>query len=124
MKPPLRGVLPFIAGLSLFQFSSAAAPDQEPAILQDIQRLNAAPPAELNDKVDPAFSILRDLYDKDGPDFLTLRKLLGQADVRGSLNPSAKGILAGVISQRWDTFALSGNLYLASLRSPNAEIRN
>ena len=53
-----------------------------------------------------------------------MRKLLGQATVRSGLNPSVKCLLAGVISQRWDTFTLSGNLYLAGLKSANADLRD
>ncbi len=93
-------------------------------MLKQIQLLNQIPEEQLNEKTDPGFSILRSLYDHDGPDFLTLRKLLGKADVRSHLNPSAKCVLAGVISQRWDTFTLSGNLYLAGLRSSNPDLRD
>src|SRR5689334_2539641 len=80
----------------------------EADVLKNIQLLNQVPEAQLNDKADPGFSILRALNDQDGPDFLTLRKLLGEAKVRSTLNPSTKCLLAGVISQRWDTFILSG----------------
>jgi hypothetical protein len=96
-------------------------PDDE--ILHLLQLINQVPEAQLNEKVDPAFSLLRTMYDHDGPDFLTLRRLLGQASVRSGLNPSARCLLAGIISQRWDTFTLSGNLYLSGLRSANPELR-
>ena len=93
--------------------------------LKQIQLFNQIPEDQVSEKVDPGFSILRTLYDQDGPDFLTLRKLLGKADVRSqALNPSARCVLAGVISQRWDTFTLSGNLYLAGLRSANPDLRD
>jgi hypothetical protein len=117
--------------ICLYPFSSSLASvsaeepaSNEAALVKQLQLLNEAPQDQLNEKTDPGFSILRSIYDIDGPDFLTLRKLLGTATVRTRLNPSAKCILAGVISQRWDTFALSGNLWLAGIRSPNLELRN
>jgi len=104
--------------------SAAPAANSEATILSEIQLINQIPEDQLSDKTDPAFSILRSLYDQDGPDFLMLRKLLGQATVRSGLNPSAKCLFAGIISQRWDTFTLSGNLYLAGLKSANADLRD
>jgi hypothetical protein len=97
--------------------------DESPLIKQ-LQMLNQVPEEQLNEKVDPAFSILRSLYDQDGPDFLNLRTLLGKADIRAHLNPSARCVLADVISQRWDTFALSGSLYLTGLQSKNPDLRD
>ncbi len=91
----------------------------EPGVRKQMQLLNQIPEDQINEKTDPAFSILRSLYDQDGPDFLTLRKLVGKAEIRVHLNPSARCVLANVISQRWDTFALSGNLYLSGLQSKN-----
>ena len=98
--------------------------DPEAAVLKKIQLLNQVPEDQLSERVDPGFSLLRSLYDQDGPDFLTLRRILGKASVRSSLNPSTKCLLAGVISPRWDTFTLSGNLYLAGLKSANADLRD
>jgi hypothetical protein len=114
-----------VLGLALCLFGSriGRAAD-EAAVLKQIQLLNQVPPDQVNEKTDPGFSILRNLYDQDGPDFLTLRKLLMKSDIRSRLNPSARCVLAGVISQRWDTFSLSGNLYLAGLRSPNPDLRD
>jgi hypothetical protein len=102
---------------------AAPAVNPDEAVLKQIQLLNQVPEDQLSDKADPGLSIMRSLYEQDGPDFLTMRRLLGQATVRSGLNPSAKCLLAGVISQRWDTFTLSGNLYLAGLRSSNADLR-
>ena len=106
-----------------FAEPAPAAPSED-AVLKAVQLINQIPEDQLNETSDPAFSILRTLYDQDGPDFLTLRKVLGQASVRSGLNPSAECLLAGVISQRWDTFTLSGNLYLAGLKSANADLRD
>jgi len=103
---------------------TAPAADAEATVLKQIQLLNQVPEGQLNDKVDPGYSILRSLYDQDGPDFLTLRRLLGKATVRSGLNPSARCVLAGVISQRWDTFTLSGNLFLSGLKSANPDLRD
>src|SRR5690242_3870145 len=85
--------------------------DVEAAVLKQVQLLNQVPEDQLSDKSDPGFSVLRTLYDQDGPEFLVLRQQLGKASIRGTLNPSTRCLLAGVISQRWDTFTLSGNLY-------------
>ena len=92
--------------------------------LKQIQFLNQCTEDQINETVDHAFSIMRAIYDLDSPDFFTLRKLLGKADIRKQLNPSARCVLAGVISQRWDTFTLSGNLYLAALQSRNPDLRD
>jgi hypothetical protein len=105
-------------------FASYVFAGDERVVLKQMRLLNQIPETQLSDKTDPAFSILRSLYDEDGPDFLTLRRLLGRADIRARLNPSVRCVLGGVISQRWDAFALSGNLYLAGLRSPNPDLRD
>jgi hypothetical protein len=96
----------------------------EAALLKQVQLLNQIPEEQLNEKADPCFSIMRSIYDQDGPDFLTLRSLLGQPSVRSQLNPSARCVLGNVISQRWDTFALSGILYLSGLQSKNPDLRD
>src|ERR1019366_10732977 len=70
-------------------------------LIKQLKLLNQVPEEALNEKLDPAFSILRAIYDQDGPDFLILRSLLGKADIRSHLNPSARCVLAVVISQRW-----------------------
>ena len=93
------------------------APSSDEGILKQIQLINQIPEDQLNDKSDPGFSLLRALYDQDGPDFLTLRKLLGKADVRSGLNPSARCLLAGVISQR-STRRTSARDVRASFWSP------
>ncbi len=114
-----------VIGFSLFAFTCRLSWSADDAsVLKQIQLLNQVPEDQLNEKTDPGFSILRSLYDQDGPDFLTLRKLVGKADIRSHLNPSARCVLAGVISQRWDTFALSGNLYLSGLQSKNPDLRD
>ena len=98
-----------------YAFPAHAATDAQ--VMKLISRLNQVQEEQLSDKTDPGFSILRSLYDTDGPDFLTLRKLLGKQDVRARLNPSARCVLAGILSQRWDSYALAGNLYLSGLQS-------
>jgi hypothetical protein len=108
---------------SALSFAEPVA-DHEEAVLKQIQLLNQVPEEQLSEKTDPGFSILKTIYDQDSPDFLTLRKLLGKAPIRAGLNPSARCLLAGVISQRWDTFALSGNLYLSGLKSANPDLRD
>ena len=115
-----------IIALSLAMCVLAPRPSRadEGAVLKQVERLNQVPEDQLSEKIDPGFSILRSLYDQDGPDYLVLRKLLGKASVRSALNPSAKCVLAGIISQRWDTFTLSGNLYLAGLQSANPDLRD
>jgi hypothetical protein len=115
-----KAVLAFCLVPLVFSWARA----DEATVVQQLKLLNQVPEEELNDKTDPGLSILRTLYDKDGPDFLTLRRLLGKADIRKHLNPSARCVLAGVISQRWDTFSLSGNLYLSGLQSKNPELRD
>jgi hypothetical protein len=118
----LRGMT-ILGALCVLSFRLSGAAD-DAAVLKSLQLLNQVPEEQLNEKVDPGFSVLRTLYDQDGPDFLTLRRLLGKAEIRSRLDPSAKCVLAGVISQRWDTFTLSGNLYLAGLRSANPDLRD
>ena len=100
------------------------ARSDDATLSKQLDLLNQIPEEQLNEKIDPAFSILRSLYDQDGPDFLNLRALLGKADVRAHLNPSARCVLADVISQRWDTFSLSGSLFLSGLQSKNPELRD
>jgi hypothetical protein len=116
-----------ILAFCLFPMAFALAQpavNSEETILKQIQLINQIPEAELSEKTDPGFSLLKAIYDQDGPDFFTLRKLLGQAAVRSTLNPSSRCLLAGVISQRWDTFTLSGNLYLSGLKSANPDFRD
>ncbi len=102
--------------------STEPLPPNAAAVLKQIQLLNQVPQGQINDGTDPAYSILKTIYDIDGPDFLTVKKLLIRPTVRNHLNASAQCILAGIVSLRWDTFTLSGNLYLEGLRSPNAEL--
>ncbi len=102
---------------------SEEAASKDPAVLQQLQMLNQISEEELNEKVDPTYSVLKKLYDVDSPDFLVLRKLLGKADVRKTLNASVRALCANIISQRWDSFSLSGNLYLAGLRAQNSDLR-
>lgn len=118
MKPVVL-VLSILIGTMAF----GAEVGNDDAILKQIQLINQIPEDQLNDKADPGFSILRTLYDLDGPEFLTVRKLLGKASIRGPLNPGAKCLLAGILSQRWDSFSLAGNLYLAGLKSTNPDLR-
>lgn len=102
---------------------SMAAAGSEEDVLRQLTMLNQIPEADLHEKSDPAYSVLKKIYDLDAPDFLTLRTLVGRAGVRKTLNPSARVVCANIISQRWDSFVLSGNLYLAGLNSRNLELR-
>ncbi len=113
-----------VLALCLTPFVHSLALADEAGLIKQLQLLNQVPEEQLNEKEDPCFSIVRSIYDQDGPDFLTLRALLGKADIRSHLNPSARCVLANVISQRWDTFALSGNLYLSGLQSKNPDLRD
>jgi hypothetical protein len=110
--------------LGLAPFIASFAWADEAALVKQLQLLNQIPEEQLNEKADPCFSIMRSIYDQDGPDFLTLRALLGKANIRSHINPSARCVLANVISQRWDTFTLSGNLYLSGLQSKNPDLRD
>jgi len=114
-------VLLGFAGIPSGWAEDEASKEQE--LLRQLQMLNQVPEEQLSDKVDPGFSVLKKIYDLDSPDFLVFRKLLGRADIRKDLNPSVRAISAGIISQRWDSFTLSGNLYLSGLRSVNADLR-
>ena len=118
-------VYAFTLAIFLLPFAmSVAVQANDASVLKQIELLNQVSQSQLNEKTDPGFSILRTLYDEDGPDFLVLRRLLGRADVRTGLNPSTRCVLAGVISQRWDAFTLSGNLYLSGLQSKNPDLRD
>jgi hypothetical protein len=88
-----------------------------------LQSLNKIPEDQLNEKTAPAAGYLDDLSDLDGPDYASLKRVMGRADVRGPINPSLKGVLAGLLSNRFDCFKLAGNLWLAALRSPNPDTR-
>jgi hypothetical protein len=108
--------------------TSAAAPlpplsKEEAVLLRQLQALNQVPEEQLSERVDPGFSILKKIYDTDSPEFLTMRKLVARAPVRASFNPSVKNVIANILAQRWDTFPLCGNLWLAGLRSPNDDLR-
>src|SRR5437016_6269010 len=119
----VKRALPFAIFLLPLALSLALAGD-EAGLTQQLTLLNQIPEMQLNEKLDPCFSIIRAIYTKDGPDFLTLRSLLGRAEVRSHLNPSSRCVLANVLSQRWDTFTLSGNLYLSALQSKNPDLRD
>lgn len=120
----LRGVLlgALATGLLVLPHAAHAAEDRK--ILTYINRLNQISEEQISDKTDPAYSLLRSIYDEDGPDFSSLRRLLGKAEVRSRLNPSVRCVFAGVISQRWDAFELSGSLYLSGLKSRNPDLRD
>ncbi len=102
---------------------ASALSESENALYEQVRLLNQIPDEQLDDQVDPTLSILRKIYDQDGPLYPYLKKLLGRADVRGPLRPGTKAVLASLLSERWDTFNLSGNLWLAALNSPNVELR-
>ncbi|HVO32699.1 MAG TPA: hypothetical protein VMU17_02215 [Elusimicrobiota bacterium] len=129
----LAGLLAALAAApAVARHSSEPAPDggqtaagaSDAAVLQALQQLNEVPQNQVNEKTDPVLGILKALYTADGPDFMTLRKVIGKSDIRSTLNPTTRGVVANILSARWDTFSISGNLYLAALRSPNAEIRD
>lgn len=103
--------------------ASAASSSNDQAILKQLNQLNQVAQSELNERTDPGFAILKSIYDTDGPEFLSLRKLVSQASVRSTLNPTVKCVVANILSQRWDTFPLCGNLWLAGLQSPNPDWR-
>jgi hypothetical protein len=88
-----------------------------------LQALNRLPQNQLLEKSGPIFSIMEGLRAEDGPEYLKLRALLARTDIRKIMNPGAKGLLAGLLVQRWDAFALTGNLWLAALQSTNSEIQ-
>ena len=95
----------------------------ESALYEQVRLLNQVPEEQMNDQSEPVLSILRKIYDKDGTLFPNLKKLLGRAEVRGPLKPGTKALVATLLSDRWDTFNLSGNLWLAALQTPNSGLR-
>jgi hypothetical protein len=88
-----------------------------------LQGLNQIPESQLTDKAGQIHTLLEALRAEDGPEYLILRRLLARADIRKELNPGVKGLLAGILSQRWDAFTLAGNLWLAALRSTNVDLQ-
>lgn len=115
--------------------ASAAAPsapsralpglsEQDNEVYQQIRLLNQVSEDQLSDHSDPGLGILRTMAEKGGPDYLnSVKRLLGRAEIRGPLKPGTKSILAGLLSERWDAFNLSGNLWLAALQSSNSDHR-
>jgi hypothetical protein len=101
----------------------AAAPTAPNTLLKDLQLLNEIDEAQLDERSDPAFSILRAIYDKDGPQYSALRRAAADAQLRSRLNPSVKVLIATILSERWDTFSLCGNLWFAGLQSKNEALR-
>ncbi len=104
--------------------ASSSASGAEATVLEGLLQINQLPEDQLNEHNEPTYSLLKTIYDQDAPDFLILRKLVGQASVRSRLNPGTRCVVADIIAQRWDTFTISGNLYLAALKSPNEELRD
>ncbi len=99
-------------------------PPQLEKVHQWVIALNQTPESELLDLSGPAAQAIENLRGEDGPDFSRLRLLLGRADVRKALHPDTKGVLADLLSSRWDAFTLTGNLYLGALQSRNPDIRS
>jgi hypothetical protein len=52
--------------MSLMFVYAEAAPVSEDQLLKQIQLINQIPEGQLSDKTDPAFSILKSIYDEDG----------------------------------------------------------
>ncbi len=88
-----------------------------------VQALNLIPEEQVTEKSGPSHTLLEQIRQEDGPDFVKLKQWVGRADVRKALNPSAKGVLATLVSPRWEGFNLAGNLWLAALKSANSDIR-
>src|SRR5262245_46779116 len=69
-----------------------------------ILELNRLPETQLTDKTGPAAPLLQKIQEKDGPDYLKIRSLLARGDVRKTLTASVKGMVAGLVTPRWDCF--------------------
>lgn len=110
-----------LGGLMLARPAMSAVSEQ--AVLAQMQQLNAIPEDQMDEKMDPALSILRKLIDMDGPEFLTVRRLAGKAEVRGPMTPATRAVIAGIVSPRWDAYSLAGNLWLSALKTPNDGLR-
>lgn len=88
-----------------------------------VQALNLIPEDQITEKSGPGYTLLEQVRQEDGPDYVKLKQLIARADIRKALNPSTKGTLATLVSPRWEGFNLAGNLWLAALKSSNADIR-
>src|SRR5437762_3221603 len=88
-----------------------------------VQSLNKMPEDQLNEKTGMAGPLMDQLRSVDAPDYVKLRALVGRAEVRKTLNPGVKFLLAGLLAPRWDGFSIAGNLYLAALKSTNTDFR-
>lgn len=121
------GLALWVVSLALapWGWSSPTAPaaSANDAVLAQIQKLNQIPEDQLSDKMDPCLSILRTLNDIDGPEFLATRTMAARQDVRATLTPGARAVLAGLLGPRWDAFNIAGNLWLGGLKSSNTELQ-
>jgi len=75
--------------------------------------LNKIPQDQLLEKSGTAAGLMDQLRSADAPDYQKLRALVGRADVRKSLNPGAKFMVAGVLAPRWDGFNIAGKPLLS-----------
>ena len=125
MKKQLPWMLMAVLALPTFAAKKPApGPSaQDAAVLEQIKALNQIPEAELNESSDPTLPALRKIIDIDGPEFLRVRRLAGQAAVRAPLNPGTRALLAGLVSPRWDAYAIAGSLWLSALRTTNEDLR-
>ncbi len=96
-------------------------PVRAESLNKQIRRLNDVPEAMINDRTEPTRSFLLMIHESDAPAYSGLRRILAEAPVRASLNPTTKAVFAGILSDRYDTFTLAGNLWLAALRSANPD---
>jgi len=106
-----------------FARSSGHATVDDSVVLRLLDQLNHIPETNIDDQKPPTLTVLKTLYDVDGPEFLRLRRLVGKAAVRRKLNPTVKAEVGEILSQRWDTFVICGNLFLSGMRSPNRAMR-
>jgi hypothetical protein len=113
-----------LLALPAWAVAGSSLTSDETAVLKQIQNLNKISEDQLDEKAAPALPILRKIIDLDGPEFLKVRKIAGQPALRGPLDPSTRGLLAELISPRWDAYNIAGSLWLSALRSPNTALRD
>jgi|GEM_PF-1994631 hypothetical protein len=101
----------------------AGLTSQELPVYKLVMQLNEVSEVQVNERTEPAYSILRAINDADGPAYTQLRRIIGRSTVRAALNPTAKAVFAGLLSDKSDSFSLAGNLWLAALRSANPDYK-
>jgi len=123
MKRWMLSLLISLIVLPIWSASTPEADKKDAAIVKALRSLNDIPEEQQDDKHDPVLSILRRLNDLDGPEYLSLRRLLGQASIRSTLKSGTRAILATLVSPRWDAYNVAGSLWLGGLRTTNADLR-